>query len=251
MRVTVLGSGSSVPDPERGQSAFAVETGSRSILIDAGENCTRALKAAGVAWAGVDAVFITHFHNDHLAGLIPLLFATTIYGNRSKPMTLYGPAGLEHYVNTIAQVEGEWLQNPTFEITIKEIDCGDVVAIDRGVTVKAFEVDHKEVSLGYRVSAGGNTVSFSGDTKYCANLVLLAKNADAFFCEKGVADDSDHPNHIHWSEIGKAAAKADAKKLVLTHFGESIDEAAMLAAIQKEFNGKIVVGKDRLAIELP
>ncbi|HMS09670.1 MAG TPA: MBL fold metallo-hydrolase, partial [Pyrinomonadaceae bacterium] len=75
MRVVILGSGSSVPHPRRTSSAIWVETPGAKVLLDCAPSAIHRMPADGCDWAGLDAIWISHFHLDHCGGLASLLFS--------------------------------------------------------------------------------------------------------------------------------------------------------------------------------
>ena len=74
MILTVLGSGTSVPHPRRSSSAYWLETSSGTVLLDCSPSAIQRMAELGLDWAGLDAIWISHFHLDHFGGLAPYLF---------------------------------------------------------------------------------------------------------------------------------------------------------------------------------
>lgn len=248
MKLIILGSGSSWPDPKRRESAFLVQEGDLNFLVDAGEGCTESLVQFGFDWTQLDGALLTHFHNDHVAGLIPLLFRMYIFAKREKPLRIYGPPGLDQFMKMHTQGLADWLDEMPFEVITRTVQDRDSAHVPPGLFVQAFEVVHKKVSLGYRMESEGKAVCFSGDTTLCDALFELASNVDIFVCDAGKPDNGEHENHITWSQVGQVAAKAGVKKLVLTHFDNYFDEKALRAAIEKQFSGDIVLATDGMEI---
>ncbi len=250
MKLTILGSGCSWPNPNRRESAFLVQEGDLNFLVDAGEGCTESLVRFGFDWTTLDAALLTHFHNDHVAGLIPLLFRMYIYANRERPLRIYGPPDLDHFMKMQTEGLADWLDEMPFEVITRVVNDRDSSQVTPTFSVQAFEVEHKKVSLGYRLESEGKVLAFSGDTNLCDALYDLAANADVFVCETGKPDNKDHENHLSWSQIGQVAAKAGVKKLVLTHFDRHFNDKELLTTTNKLFSNEIVLAEDGMTIRI-
>src|ERR671938_16715 len=98
MKIVVLGSGTSVPHPQRASSAHWLETEGGSLLLDASASSVHRMAQEGLDWVNLDAIWISHFHLDHVGGLAPFLFGTKYAPQtqkRRQPLTVYGPRGIE------------------------------------------------------------------------------------------------------------------------------------------------------------
>ena len=94
LKVTLLGTGGTQPLPERALAAAAVSVGGHNILLDCGEGTQVGLRRYGVSAYRLSAVLLTHYHGDHILGL-PGLLQTLGSLNRTEPLTIYGPRGIE------------------------------------------------------------------------------------------------------------------------------------------------------------
>src|SRR3954468_7513863 len=125
MKLTVLGSGSTVPHPQRSSSAYWLETAGGNLLLDCSATAPHRMAACGVDWPDLDAIWISHFHMDHVGGLGPL-FAGTKHApemrGRTKPLAIYGPKGVERLFDGISSVKDYKLREQPFPIEVVEID---------------------------------------------------------------------------------------------------------------------------------
>lgn len=244
MNFTVLGSGSSYPSTSRGAPCHVVSCHDRSILLDAGEGCTRALQTAGIDFTDLDAICITHFHTDHVGGFVPLLFAMNLFARRTKPLVIAGPPGLFIYLKAQYHAHADWLQEMPFELVTFQLTGERTVAICADLSVMAYEVPHKDVSLGYRIESDEGVIAFSGDARMSESLIALAYKADLFVCESGYADEQENPNHLSWTQIGQLAKQARVGQLVLTHFHEVMDLVKLNRYIKTNYKGKLSLAND-------
>src|SRR5215217_2116981 len=103
MKFVVLGSGSAVPHATRSSSAYWLETASGTILMDCAPSAIHRMAQENLDWTNLDAVWISHFHLDHIGGLAPFLFGTRNapqMKRRTKPLRIFGARGLEKLINS-------------------------------------------------------------------------------------------------------------------------------------------------------
>ena len=96
IKVTLLGTGSPVPSPNRFSQSTLVEAGDQTLVFDMGRGVSIRLAQLGIPLGSVDAHFVTHLHSDHLDGLTDLWgtgWLPTPFGSRTSPMVIYGPEG--------------------------------------------------------------------------------------------------------------------------------------------------------------
>ena len=177
MAVTLRGTGSPDPRPDRFGMSTLVQAGGLNLVFDAGRGCTVRLRQAGVASGKVDALFITHFHSDHLNGLPDLWltgFLSPYCGARRQPFELRGPQGIGRIATTMhatfaddvrTREEDEHVPEDRTLIAAHEFAADGVVFERSGVAVTAFEVNHGPLikpAYGYRVDHAGRSVLLSG-----------------------------------------------------------------------------------------
>ncbi len=264
--VTLLGTGTPAPDPNRAGASYLFRVGDFRFMIDCGPGALLRLGQAGANAAEIDHLFITHFHLDHWADLGPFLVRRWIGGNRT-PLNLLGPAGLQNLVDNILvlhrqdidyrrKIRTEPVEPPKIYVT--EIEEGFVFE-HQGLTVAPFDVTHYPIEqpFGYRVEAAGHKIVLSGDTCPNENLIQNAQNADVLIhecVEYGVwtATDirSDHMQYAHTppEELGRIAAKAQARLCVTTHMLSASVPANLHQQIRRHFAGPIAIGQDLLTL---
>jgi ribonuclease Z len=245
MKVKILGSGSALPDPVRGNPSQAVLVDDEVLLFDCGERTTVNLVSAGVNPMDIDHLFLTHLHWDHIVDLNYLLM-TVWYCGRSEALNVYGPPGTRDMTEAMLEAHamdlrsrkalndslvnpqvGECFQ-PGPVLNVKGLESG-VVLDTENYTVKAGLVRHIDLlgfhrsSWGFRVESEYGTVALSGDTEPCQEIVDLAQGADLLIYECTFLDDTlasrEMRGHSGPSGAGRVAHAAGVKRLVLNHLG--------------------------------
>ncbi len=282
LRVTLLGTGTPNPHPERFGPATLVEADSQRLLFDVGRGATIRLNQLGISMREVSAVFITHFHSDHLVGLADLWLIGWLppnYGRRQKPLRIWGPAGLRRITSGMEQayatdieirVKDEGLSLSAAKFDVTEFSEDGVIYEQDGVAVTAFEVNHGELikpAYGYRVDYAGRSVVISGDTRYDQNLIEVAKGADLLvhevvaipekLFEVNPAMKRVEAHHTTAEEVGAVFSKAQPRLGVLTHYvltaGPGIPPVTkdeVLARVKSNYSGPVVAGRDLMTIDV-
>ncbi len=275
-RVVLLGTkGGPTPSAYRAAPATLVVAGGRPYLVDCGEGTAGQLAKAGVDLRSLGRVLVTHNHSDHVIGLGPLLVLAWASG-LTTPVAVHGPppvaeivrrsvSAMAYDIEARIREEGAPPLDPL--IHVDEIDRPGPVFRDGDVVVTCAVVDHYTVkpALAYRFDTPGRSVVISGDTTYSENLIALARGADLLIHEAmyveaidGLAASGgptlrDHllKSHTTTEQLGRIAAAAGVKKLVLSHLVPafpSITDEMWLRGVRRHFAGETVVGRDLMEV---
>ena len=276
IEVTLLGTGSPIPDPNRAGPSTLVRAGGQVFLVDCGRGVLQRAAAAGVGAAGLSALLLTHLHSDHIAELGDLVITSwvTNFAPDPAPLPIVGPPGTAETVEATLKAFGHDIDyriahhadlNAPPPIEVHEYTEGPVWDRD-GVTIRVAPTDHRPVAptIGFRIEFGGASVVLAGDTVPCASLDELARGADALVHtairkdilihvpQQRVKDVCDY--HSSVQEAAATAARAGVGTLVLTHYVPAIargQEEQWRALAATEFKGQIELGDDLHRVEVP
>lgn len=144
--VCLLGTGGMMPLPYRWLTSLMTRYNGSSLLIDCGEGTQIAIKEKGWSFKPIDVVCFTHYHADHISGL-PGLLLTMGNAERTEPLTLIGPKGLERVVNALRTIAPEL----PFELKFIELNGPEQTMELFGYRLKAFRVNHNVTCYGYTI----------------------------------------------------------------------------------------------------
>ena len=262
IRYTLVGSGTCIPDAERGPAAHHFVCGDLAVLCDLGSGTLRRMDGLGLPFAELDLVAITHRHQDHIADLLPLLFSleNTPGIDRQRPLTILGYAGIRTDLDSLARIYGSWVTAPSFPVEVVEArDTPIELQREHGrIEIEALAVVHTPEAVGYRLtlSAGGRevVVAYTGDTEECEEAVALARDVDLLIAECSIADGLKVPGHLTPRGVGRIAGQAAVRRLVVSHFYPSVIAlgwAEVERRIREEYpHDPVDLGADGLEIEL-
>ena len=143
----LLGTGGMMPLPYRWLTSLMLRYNGSSLLIDCGEGTQIAIREKGWSFRPLDIICITHFHGDHISGLPGILLAMS-NSDRTEPLTMIGPKGLERVVKALRVIAPEL----PFEIKFIELTEPQQQIRLQGYVIDAFKVNHRVACYGYSIS---------------------------------------------------------------------------------------------------
>ncbi len=273
IEVTLLGTGSPLPDPHRAGPSTLVRAGGANLLVDAGRGVLMRLAAVGLGPNQLTAVLLTHLHSDHLTDLNDVITTGWVTSMEPTVLRIYGPPGtrevvdgilasLRHDVGYRVHHHADLTWEPQVEVT--EVLEGTVID-DGSIRVTAAPTDHRPVepSIAFRVDHDARSVVLAGDTVPCPTLDQLCAGAHALVHTvlrtdvlagvpiQRLQDICDY--HSSVEQAAQTAARAGVGTLVLTHYVPALqpgdeDEWRKLAAAH--FDGGVELGDDLLRVEV-
>jgi ribonuclease BN (tRNA processing enzyme) len=252
MKVTILGSGTVVPDGARNSAGYFVEAASVRMMMDCGAGTVHALARYGLGWEAMTHVFISHFHADHVGELASLMFAFKwgMKTTRSEPLTLLGPSGLDRLLGRLDEALGLRLGELRFPVECREMSPGDQYELAAGCMLSVTKTPHTRNSLAVRIDERGRSVCYTGDTGYCEEVALFFNAADLIISECSFQEPKVGIPHLSIEEVSKMAQQARAARLVVTHFYFDVDEADLASRLGRGYGGEVLIGRDGMSIEV-
>jgi ribonuclease Z len=265
--VTLLGTGSPLPSPDRAGPSTLVRAGDATLLVDCGRGVVLRLTAAGVLPVGLTAVLLTHLHSDHITDLNDIVTTHWVMSPAPLPLRVVGPPGTRAVVDGLLAMlaadqqyrldhHDDLNQGPDVDVT--EVEPGDRLELG-GASVTVHPTDHRPLAptVGYRIEHDGAVAALAGDTVPCDGLDELCAGADLYvqtviredlvraIPAARLQDILDY--HSTVEQAAQTASRAGVRTLVLTHYVPPLqpgqeDEWRALAAAH--FDGEIVLGDD-------
>ena len=248
MKLTVLGCAGTFPGPQTPCSSYVVEHEGYRLLIDVGNGALGPLQEH-IGLLGIDAVLVSHLHGDHCLDLVAYSYALRYHPEGPLPrMPVYGPVATRH---RLCGAFDDWPSDGLSDV----FDFRGIRAGTREIGPFEVELDrvrHPIEAYGVRLTAGGRSFTYSGDTSSCKQVEVLARETDLFLCEASWPHSSDNPPGIHMSgrDAGEAAAHAGAKRLVLTHMVPWADKEALQAEAMSQYEGVIEIAASGSSYEI-
>jgi ribonuclease Z len=275
IEVTLLGTGSPIPDANRAGPSTLVRAGGQTFLVDCGRGAQQRMMAVGVGSNSIAALLLTHLHSDHIADLGDVIITRWVmtFDPSAPALPIIGPPGTAEVVDATLKAFGHDIgyriahhADITGPPNIEVHEYTDGVVWDRdGVLIRVAPTDHRPVTptIGYRVEHADASVVLAGDTVPCASLDELAAGAGALvhtvirkdlieqMPQQRIRDICDY--HSSVEEAAATAERAGVGILVLTHYVPGIapgqeDDWRALAATA--FSRQIELGDDLHRVEV-
>ncbi len=275
IEVTLLGTGSPIPDARRAGPSTLVRAGGQTFLIDCGRGVLQRAAAIGVGANNLTALLLTHLHSDHIADLGDVLITRWVsnFTPDLPPLPIIGPPGTAEVVENMLKAfspdigyriahHADLTAPP--QVEVEEVTEGVVWGRD-GVGIRVAQTDHRPVAptIGFRIDHEGASVVLAGDTVPCPSLDELASGAGALVHTviredlidplpmQRIRDICDY--HSTVQQAAQTATRAGVGILILTHYVPALvpgqeDQWRALAA--SAFDRQIEIGDDLHRVEV-
>jgi ribonuclease BN (tRNA processing enzyme) len=258
MRLTVIGGAAAWPNAGQACSAYLLQSGEQSILIDCGSGALQELRKH-IDYTTLGAIVISHCHSDHILDLVAYRYGL-IYGakmpDRRLPLWL-PPGGIERLIMLGNAFDGQgerfdsfW--SPVFEL--REYDPASSVTVGP-MTMTFAPTQHFIECYAMRIEDGdGGAVAYSADTGSVDSLQPLFDHAQVGIVEATVERHGETPpeqrGHLTPEDAGRLARTAHVKTLVLTHLWQERPSSDVIRNARSEFDGETLVATPGLTIDV-
>ena len=281
LQVFLCGTSSPLPAPDRAQTCVAILAGETLYVVDAGAGSAQVATLGRLPLERLEAVFLTHFHSDHIAALPEFNLNSWVAG-RPMPLSVYGPPGVSEVVDGLNGAyrldqtyrvahHGEQLLPPDLGVMQANLmDAGTVLELG-DLEITSFQVDHDPVrpAVGYRFDYRERSVVISGDAIITQGLIDAATGADLLLqdtlslpiikslekasagtrMEKILFDIQDY--HAHTSDLSALVDQSGIRQLALYHLVPPPSNALFRKIFARDLPAGTIITEDGMMFELP
>ncbi len=251
MKVTILGTGTSFPDPDRVQSGVMIEAADTVLLFDIGSGVLHRLVQTGIEITRIEHLFISHFHIDHCSDFLTLCQSLWLSGY-DKTLHVYAPSYVRRWWKGIFEYSFEYMAD-RIDIEVIELEPEHVVEIGR-MTVMTCQTAHGDRdSRAFKVEHGKKTVVYTSDTGPHERIIRFARDADILIHECNWLD-GEHDKNVHTtpSELNEIVKATGAKTVIIDHVSPDVVENAehVLRTIRADADAEVILGEDLMVRQL-
>jgi ribonuclease BN (tRNA processing enzyme) len=264
LKLTVLGKSPAWQDAGGACSGYLVEDAGTSLLLDCGNGVFGKLRER-LDYTELDAVLVSHLHADHFLDLVPYAYALT-YAPRQQPVPVPPWPGTDHparprliaptgATEMFRRIVGAWGQEDLIEsaFAIEEFGPDDEVAVGP-LRARFREVPHwvTTFAIDIRSADGGARLTYSADCSPNEALVEIARDTDLLLVEATLPrpERSGDRGHLTPTEAGDHARRAGAKRVVLTHISDELDQTWARTQGADAFGGRVELAREGAVYEV-
>jgi ribonuclease BN (tRNA processing enzyme) len=249
-QLTIVGSGTMMPTKKRHPSCYLLEIGQKKMLLDLGHTSINRLVDMGIDLHSIDVLFISHFHTDHFADILPFVHSRWVddaYNfKKHRPLTIIGPKSIKERWKKLREVF--WVE-PQECYPLKFIEGARTIRLS-DIKIHLFQVTHVRwyQSLGIKISFHNKSLIYTGDiggNHDFQDLAKIARGADLLLIEAGHIKPT--PNHFTIDQIIKLADVSKVKKTIATHLRDA--NLPIIKEKIKNYNN-IILAEDLMKIRI-
>jgi ribonuclease BN (tRNA processing enzyme) len=248
MELTVLGSSAAYPAAGGAASGYLLRHDGFNLWIDCGTGTLSNIQRS-IPHDAVDAILISHEHPDHCVDLYPLFIARTFHPEQLPKLPVFAPAGVFDRVSGLERdADGGRMRDV---LDMRAVEPGDSFEIGP-YRVSTRLLPHWVPNMGVRLETNGLAFAYTGDTGPDPGIEDIARDADLLITEASWQDGHEAPQKFHLTsrEAAMHAQRAEAKRLLLSHFWPGLDRDVSRAQAEDAYDGEIVLANEGLSVEL-
>ncbi len=251
MKIILLGTGVAIPQKDRVQSGLIVDAGRGNkyspVLFDCGCGVLQRIYQSGYRHTHITNIFLSHLHLDHCGDLLALVKANWLCD--TIELNLWGPVGTGQWLDNLLSAY-PYMQDKA-EIEVTELVPGQVAGVE-GLQVECVHTVHTLPSLGFKVTSGGKTLLYSGDTEPVDDLVKASEGIDLLIHECSFPDTFIVTNHTTPGALAEKIEGTSIGLIVLTHMYPQTRgfEAGMGKVLEEVCGCPVKIGYDLQIIEI-
>jgi ribonuclease BN (tRNA processing enzyme) len=248
MELIVLGSSAAYPDAGGAASGYLLRHDGFNLWIDCGTG-TLSNVQRHVPHDEIDAILISHEHPDHCVDLYPLYIARTFHPEPLPKLPVYGLTGVFDRVRGLERdIDGTWMGDV---LDMRAVEPGSSFEIGP-FRIASRLLPHWVPNIGVRIEADGLALAYTGDTGPDPAIEEIASGVDLLVAEASWQDGHQSPQRYHLTsrEAAEHARRAEATRLMLSHFWPGTDREVSRAQAEEAYQGEIVLARENLSVEL-
>jgi len=245
--LTVLGTSGAYPGPGRMASGYLVRHERFNLVMDLGNGALSTLQTQ-IAYHEIDAVVVSHSHPDHCVDLYALFIARLFHPEPLPPIPLFGAAGVFDRIASLGSEVEELRQS----YQVREVEPGETFELGP-FRIATRPMSHWVPAMGMRIEADGQALAYSGDTGPTPELDALGRDVDVLITEASWLEGQQKgrdPFHLTARQAAEHAGRAEARRLVLSHFWPTNDRGASRDQASDSFGGEITLADEGMRLEV-
>jgi ribonuclease BN (tRNA processing enzyme) len=252
LQLTIIGSGTAVPQKTRAAPCYLIRHENENIVVDLGPGSARGiLVRGGVTVREVGLILLTHLHPDHCSDLVSFLFALrSLELERFQALEIIGPKGLMSHFDGLRAVWGHRVDPLNYKLALREWSGEELTW--GSYRISAAPTNHSVPNLAWLVNASNSDgLIVTGDGEPTEELVRMGRSSrHVLIAECSLAAGETGTGHMNPGQAGDLACKCGSQKLVLTHLNPGILPVPAEMEARNQYGGEVIVAEDGMVIEM-
>ena len=256
MRLTILGSGTSVASKIRKSPGYLLEINGTLNLLDCGPGIIHQLAHTQYIIQDISNIFVSHVHLDHVNELFMLFFSNRYHVLKNKTRKTFKVFSSEYNIKFLLNVEKfyrKWIYDPVNKYIFVPLKNMYIVDFE-GFKVVTLSTYHTEGSLMFKFILGNKVFLYAGDTGLCQNLIDFSQNVDYLLIECSLPSEYKVDTHMDPKKLFQLIERSSPKNVILTHFypemDEHIEEIEQLRLKARNVGTNVIVSKDLMKVDI-